>query len=227
MNYPLLELCKEHTQEGSMIVDIGVHWGQELFPLAEHIGTTGYIWGFEANQQLAFDLLAQVASRRLANVTIENLGVHSSSGVREFFLSPANDAASNTFEPALVEDHNRRHPGIFTDPGMKKVLVKTVSLDDYFQNQRIDFIKCDAQGSDPYIISGARRIITTWRPGMIYEWEGSVSDALSEESFTFLSAHSYHLYRIKGSELIEVRTAEDMYCSKYIKFDLLCLPSTS
>lgn len=48
-----------------------------------------------------------------------------------------------------------------------KYLIQTISLDEYFQNIKIDFIKIDTEGSEKEIILGAKNIIYSQSPKMV------------------------------------------------------------
>lgn len=218
----ITQVCLEHVQAGSFVIDIGVHRGQELFPLADHIGPEGHIWGFEANPDLAKQLEDRVAQEQRTNVTIVNKGAYDRTGVLDFYNSPANDAMSNTFEATLVEHHNKQYPHIFRDPNLTVIQLPVVSLDEFFSDQKIDFIKCDAQGAEPRIIKGAEKLIRRCKPTMIYEWEGSVTDEESTQIYTFLVDVGYDLFRISNSALIPIEKDEDMFAHATF-FDILCV----
>lgn len=220
----IVPLSIQHTPVGGYAIDIGVHQGQELFPIADHIGPTGHIWGFEPNPQLVQFVQNWALREQRSNITIVNKGVYDRTDVLDFYYSTANYALSNTFEPALVEDHNIRFPHIFTDKSTRIIKVPTVSLDDFFPHQKIDFIKCDAQGAEPKIIKGGEKLIRTHRPAMIFEWEKSITDQESVEVYHFLTGLGYKLSRITNNGLIEIQKPEDMFCSIHIMFDILCLP---
>lgn len=219
----IAKLAIQHTPIGGKVIDIGVHRGQELFPLADHIGPQGHIWGFEANPDLSKQLEDRVIQEQRTNITIVNKGVYDRTDVLNFYNSPANDALSNTFEPSLVDDHNRRHPHIFRDPNLTVIKLPVVSLDEFFLDQKIDFIKCDAQGAEPRIIQGAQKLIKRSKPAMIYEWEGSVTDQESVEAYNFLTEIGYDLFRITHAGPVAIKKPEDMFCSIYVAFDILCV----
>ena len=54
------------------------------------------------------------------------------------------------------------------EAGFKKEYpVQTIILDEYFQNQKIDFIKIDAEGSEEAIIKGAKNILQNHAPKLV------------------------------------------------------------
>lgn len=221
----ILQLCLQHTKPGDFVVDIGVHRGQELFPMADHVGPNGHVWGFECNPDLVHLLSAKVQNEGRKNITLVEKGVYSHSTSLDFHNCPVNDYASSSFVQALVDVDIYSH--IFKASNKKIITIETISLDEYFGEQKIDFIKCDAQGADPFVIKGGTNLITKNKPIMLYEWEHGTADELGIETFHLLKGIGYKLYRYatgNSGRVSEINKEEDMFIASHGSFDLFCYP---
>ena len=92
------------------------------------------------------------SSLREDQITINNCAVSKYNGVSNFSLN-VDDSHTGNLEGSLPESQII----IFEEQITK---VKTINLDTYFKNKKIDLIKIDTEGAEWDILEGAREIMT-------------------------------------------------------------------
>ena len=96
---------------------------------------------------------------------------------------------------------NDEHAAMYHDK-LKTVEVETVSLDEYFsENVKVDLLKIDAEGAEPFILKGAERlikenpniiIIMEFAPSVIEVSYGSV-----DQFYNDIHGHGLTIYEIQ------------------------------
>jgi FkbM family methyltransferase len=102
---------------------------------------------------------------------------------------------------------NENHSGISTFASTKRQFTKTIDvdvtlLDTYVAEKginQIDLIKLDVESYEPSVLNGARKTISTLKPGLYFEyqqeWFDNYSDHYITEIIYFLSGQGYLFYR--------------------------------
>jgi FkbM family methyltransferase len=84
--------------------------------------------------------------------------------------------------------------------GRESIRVRSVTLDECFQDETIDLLKVDAQGAEPLIFKGAKRMIEEGRiRSVVLEWDPRY---WSPEFRTLLLA--FDVYDVQGRILSEM-----------------------
>lgn len=140
---------------GMTVVEIGANIGYYTLLAARKVGPSGRVYAFEANPEV-FQILFENLSINglLDTVAIENKAVVERPGPLQFYsLSRFHGSGSVTeFSRECLSKYHEE---------MRTIEVEGVSLDSYFPEQmrRIDFIRMDAEGSEPRILRGAVRLL--------------------------------------------------------------------
>lgn len=103
-------------------------------------------------------LRRNVESNGYGNVVPVLAAVSRGSGKQCLYTDRANLAAASLAERNLPESRSTLHE------------VESLCLDDFFQNERIDLLKMDTQGSEGLIIEGAERVIRRDHPVIFTEF---------------------------------------------------------
>jgi FkbM family methyltransferase len=151
----------------AVFIDIGAHIGSHTVLAAKEIGPDGHVYSFEPSPRSFPYLKKNVEINSLKEkTTIDNRAVSDMSGEMELKQapSPSNDSVVN------------EHSG--------STVIETVSLDE-LEFERVDIIKMDIEGSEPYALKGMRRILSTYKPLIIMEfgpqmWEDDPRQVLSK-----------------------------------------------
>jgi FkbM family methyltransferase len=187
------ELIERTLQPGMTFVDVGANMGYfSCLAGARILGGGGKLWAFEADP-VTFGYLTDNINLNwfFAGVTLVQGAVHSRSGeltlhVREKYKGNTSIADVPVAELDQIGDRSVPVP------------VRAISLDDYFggDTPRIDLIKIDVEGGEPFVLEGMRgllarqpgmQVLIEWSPGQI--WKTGVNpqqvlDFFDEHRFT-------------------------------------------
>ncbi len=165
--------------------------------LARQVGETGKVFSFEPEEN-NFNLLKK-------NIEINNFKN----------IIPLRYAVTDKNEKTRLKVSGActTHQ-VCTDTDLPTQEIESVSLDEYFKDQRIDFMKIDAEGSEPRIINGMKNIVKN-NPHLkfITEYEVRVMTALKVDRVKYtddLISLGYDLFETRDGvkELIPTDSAK-------------------
>jgi FkbM family methyltransferase len=171
------------VRPGMTVVDIGANVGWYSLLASSRVGSTGRVVSFEANARLVDLLRKSISANGFFNFArVENKVVYSKAGTISFKIFDQYLGSGSLF----VSDETA---AAYYDT-IKEVTVDALTLDDYFtSSQDIDLIRIDAEGSEPHILRGAKRIIssnaniivmTEFAPAFIQASFGTLDDFFDE-----------------------------------------------
>lgn len=187
---------------GDRVVEVGANLGYYTIAMAVKAGAKGRITAFEGNPRMC----------RLMRRTIEFNGY----GERvEILNKAATDVAGPiTFSISRTNSgggHTAAHPGWASPPDMEQIEVEGVRLDDVIDGQ-IDFLRMDAEGSEPLILRGAERLLSNPNLTVVMEWDviqmegrASVPDLVE-----WLDGQGFRFWRIEIDATLTSIPAADM-----------------
>ncbi len=200
---PEMDALEGLIAPGDVVADIGANAGSYTKQFSRLVGPHGRVYSFEPIPE-TFEVLQHVVRRAgLENVFIFQiaLGPHARYGR---MVIPQQDGFTGYYLAHFAE------PG---DTG-KVVGVTVKAFDGLTKDQgidRLDFIKCDVEGSELDVLHGSADLILRFKPGWLIE----VSRATSEEVFEFLvNRHGYRAYVYRGG-LVPTPTYRDKEYSNY------------
>ena len=196
---------------GDTFVDVGAHIGFFSMIASSLVGPCGKVYAFEPNSTL-FQTLRSNAAQFPWMVASPQAVCDKSGSV--IFSNPQQAGESGWGKLASVRNEGHIES------------VEAVSLDEWHESLRfppIRLIKIDAEGSEPSILEGARRVLANTRPYLIIELNDellrevgrtreSVTDSLREQGYRIFAIGLEGLD--ESSELIDPLFAE-----------ILCVPS--
>ena len=147
--------------EGSVAVDVGANVGFYTLYLARAVGASGRVHAFEPNPKLCRRLRRHVELNGFTNVTVNCVALSGSHGRAELVVPPGDNSGA----AGLASDGNGMD-------GSTRIEVPVTTLDDYATEQgvdRIDVVKIDVEGYEPFVLEGARGVIQTFKPRMLVE----------------------------------------------------------
>jgi FkbM family methyltransferase len=183
------EVLAERLRAGMVFYDLGTNVGFFSMLAARVVGSGGRVFSFEPDPEIAERLRRNVARNGLANVTVVEKGVWSSSCKKEFFdpdpLSP--DRCTASFLPRDSRPSR---------------LLECVAIDDFVETAPVpDAIKCDVEGAEVEVLRGATKLLTAHRPWIVCEMHSEVNDRacrelLREFGYNFKAVDSRHILAI-------------------------------
>jgi FkbM family methyltransferase len=137
-----INLLEKHINKNDTVVDIGSNIGFYTILISKLVGQNGKVYAFEPDK-LNFERLKK-NTHHLKNVVLENKAVGKKTELIKLYYSELN------------VDH-RTYP---INNANNFIEIQSVSLNEYFENkEKIDFIKMDIQGYEPYALQGMTDIL--------------------------------------------------------------------
>ena len=162
-----LEQYRKYIPEGGVVVDVGACLGDMTATFSEFVGSAGWVHAFEPNPEVMECLLitGQAADYQL---------------LYDFALGAERGQATITI------DHN--NIGASYLHGINNGTVEVWPLDSITKAwDRLDFMKIDAEGWEPWVLDGAVATLNRLRPVLLVEID---QRALGFQNFTPADIHS-------------------------------------
>lgn len=149
MNITEIQSFAHLIPEGGVVVDAGANIGDHAITYSQIVGSLGVVYAFEPHPLAYKALVLNMA--RFRNVNTFELGLSDRRSRQSFTLDP-NSGASYV-----------------SDKGITKIDV--VALDEFLLPRllRCDFVHLDAEGLEPRILRGARKLIDQFHPVLVVE----------------------------------------------------------
>jgi FkbM family methyltransferase len=180
--------CVSQNGPSAVVIDIGANVGAFSLSLAKGCLDCGLtkteIVSFEPNPNVYTRLLANIANNIKLNPLIKSeiLAIGNQVGITGMVFEPENTG------------HGR-----ISDADGNCVSIEMTTLDKYFRDKklrRLDFIKIDVEGYEPFVIDGAMQTIKIYKPDIYIEitpsWfnergrsSSSLFDTLSDLGYQF------------------------------------------
>jgi FkbM family methyltransferase len=186
----MMRLLQRQLSPGAVFADVGANIGIVTLLAARLVGAAGKVYSFEPTPRI-FSLLkdnVQVNGfLETGCIDLRQIAVLDKSGRVPLYIIPANSG------------HNTLYPGSVTE--CEKVEVDSMSLDEALPpGSRVDMIKIDAEGSEPLIWRGMRRILHE-NPtiGVVFEFAPSLLRRAGHDPSLFLdeiAAQGFRIWRI-------------------------------
>ena len=146
---------------GDIVLDVGTNIGETLLHFAKIAGDSGFVYGFEPDQENFRNVQKNIGLNDFSNVHVFNLGVSDKKEeVRLFRVDPNNLGMNRILsddEAAKFDDYT---------------VIETDTLDNIVtQNNidRVDVIKLDIEGYEMHALRGAVGTLRRFRPKLFIE----------------------------------------------------------
>ncbi|MCA9399930.1 MAG: FkbM family methyltransferase, partial [Candidatus Omnitrophica bacterium] len=160
---PEVAVLKNFVHPGDVCLDIGGAYGRYAFPLSKLVGSQGHIYSFEPGDYSHHVLSSVVWFHRLKNVTIIKKGLSNKTGAMKLLL-PVKQ--SGKVGPSLA------YIGETEKNDMDSQEIELTTIDTFFREKnlkRVDFIKCDTEGAEYLIFTGAKEVLSRFKPTVLSE----------------------------------------------------------
>lgn len=175
----ITEVFLQEVIEGMVVVDIGANFGFYSLLACTNVGKTGNVISFEANPHMCRTLSQNIEINGFADrAKAVNKAVFS--GEERLLDFVVFDQWQGGAAITLTESHSSDGSD-GSSAQVRRHKVPSISLDAYFPpGSRVDFIKIDAEGSEPHILLGASRllmenpeikILMEWSPVLLQRYD--------------------------------------------------------
>jgi FkbM family methyltransferase len=166
---------RRHLRPGMTFYDIGANIGFFSLLAARIIGPEGRVVAFEADPEVAQRFRDHVERNHFSTISIEQKAVWSET--RPVFFART--------DPATSPDRGLGH--VVAGSAASAIRVQATSLDDFLQTSPApDFLKCDVEGAEVAVFSGAKRLLKEIRPIVLCEIHSEENRRVLLEEFTRL-----------------------------------------
>lgn len=198
---PETKALDKFITNGAVCIDIGAAYGRYTFIMSKLAGKDGKIYSFEPGNYSLKVLSAVVKFHRLKNVVIIKEALSDKKGFSQLAI-PVKD--KKRLGPSLAHLNTDRDAGCFKEE------IEMTTLDEFCSSKaikKIDFIKCDVEGAEFLVLSGARTVIATFKPivlcevdqGYLKRFNSSASQILD-----FFAALGYQSFVFSENKLLKV-----------------------
>jgi hypothetical protein len=143
-----------------------------------------------------------------------------------FQLAVSNETGHSSIKYADISKENQGMASLVdNEPTVLNLCaeVETVSLDDFAARHgigRIDVIKCDIQGAEPYMLEGGKHVFTHMSPDIVMEVSPKCLRGAGKTTTDLLRLVKDYRYQVlaigRGGKLSDVRLPfkGDVFCTK-------------
>lgn len=181
---------------GSTFLDVGANMGEVSLFAAKRVGEKGRVLAFEPMARTAQRLRRNLELNQLRNVQVFEVGISDRVSEQALYISATDfhDGSRHDGLGTLYASGARSSPA---------GTIKITTLDELVRAQRIervDGIKLDIEGAELPALSGARNVLTRFRPWLVLEIGKETCAAAGYEPqdvFDFLADLNYAAFLIE------------------------------
>lgn len=180
---------------GMTVFDIGANYGLHTVLFASNVGKNGHVYSFEPLRSVHKELKDNVILNGYEKqVTVENIALSNKKGKAIIYIPKALGTGASSLRIR------------WSGENIKQTCMQT-TLDDYVSAnniKRVDFIKCDVEGSEFFVFKGAKETIKRFRPPIFFEAIDNHTKLFGytiQEEIEYLRPFSYNFFLLDGSVL--------------------------
>jgi FkbM family methyltransferase len=150
------QLVKQLIHETDVVIDVGANIGYFTTLFAKLVGPEGKVYAFEPTHNYYNHLLENVSINDFKNIEIIKKGLSNLCQDIEISI----DESSATIHQPL------------TNYVQSREVISLITLDEFILNKgisKINFIKIDVDGHEPFVLEGALKSIQKYKPIIILE----------------------------------------------------------
>lgn len=214
---PEILFLKNILNKGDVCFHIGASDARHSYVMSKLIGKEGQIYAFEPSSHSYGHLVLMGKLHNIKNLHTYNLAVSDKASTVCLVTPEKSTGHAGRSFAYITETHQSdiKRADIKADKFIKEE-VKSVSVDNFVSDNnitKVDFIRCDTEGSEMLIINGAIKTIEKHKPNLLIEIH---SDALKEvfnssasEASGFLFNLGYHMFREDDGVIHQVTRVDE------------------
>lgn len=189
------------VQDRDLILDIGANLGWYSIQLAKRFENT-VIHSFEPIPQTFSVLERNVKLNNIKNVILHNLAIGKAEGAEDFFYFTGGSAIASRVN---LLDHGKA----------VKIGCKITTLDSVVSQlklEKIDFLKCDVEGSELDVITGGLQSLTKFLPVIYIELFHGWCEKfgyIPDDALALLKKIGYKCFQIQNKSLIQIDSIKE------------------
>lgn len=152
-----LEIFKKILKPGMNVVDIGANFGLYSIMASRLVTEEGHVFSFEPEPSTYKVLENKLSRLDLKNVSLYNQALSNKEGTEKLYFDEGN-VGGHSFSEKNIYKGNNYHE------------VSTNTLDNFFEDTKVDLIKIDTQGAEGLVFSGGLKILKRDKPIILLEF---------------------------------------------------------
>lgn len=195
-----INMMKRFLGKESVVFDIGANIGWYALSLSRYV-PRGKIFAFEPIRKTFSYLKQNIALNKAKNICVYNFALSDKNGIMEFYYDQTLSGAAS-----LRNLHENRKK--------KKIKCRVWRLDGIVKGftKRIDFIKCDVEGAELFVMKGAMRTLASMKPvlflEMLRKWSAKF-EYHPNDIINLLGSIGYQCYYAKHGRLANITKVTD------------------
>lgn len=184
------DVLAKRLRPGMIFYDLGANIGLFSVLAARLVGSSGQVFSFEPDSEVAARLRRNAERNSFTNVTVVEAGIWSRSGEMAFIRADQSSPDHGT--GALTTNNDGSTVG-----------VRCISLDDFTQGAPPpDVIKCDIEGAEAEMLRGAINTLTSHKPSILCEIHSQANENACQQilrglGYTCEHIDSNHIFAIQ------------------------------
>ena len=151
---------QQHLRRGMTFYDLGANIGFFSLLAARLVGSSGKIFSFEADPEIATRLRENLVRNNFAHAAVEEKAVWSEPGKVSFVRVDSNTSPDRGLGQVSTAESS----------SVNTVAVEAISLDQFISTHPAPgFVKCDVEGAEVAVFQGAERLLHEFRPILLIE----------------------------------------------------------
>jgi FkbM family methyltransferase len=161
------------------VVDVGAHIGTHAVPYARWVRGRGRVYAFEPQPVMVALLRRNLETNGcVADVEIFQSAAGHQDGLEVSMENVIRDGPNAGVAFAYEDGTDFNYGGLQLGPGGVRVRMRTL---DSFHFDNVGLLKIDAEGAETLVLWGARELIRSWRPIILFERnEKYITDSMHE-----------------------------------------------
>lgn len=195
----IIKIFKKHIKKGDIVVDVGANIGAHTLVLSKLVGG-GKVFAFEPHPQIADRLKKNLEVNNISNVKVFETAASDTEGRITFYGVNSND--SNKGKSSIYKEHVGNSSEAFD---VEVNTLDNVARDNSWEN--VSFIKIDTEGNDLKVIFGAEKIISHFKPSILFEYSKeawAMSGLTLDDAQKFFNKHNYNLIDADNISLTDI-----------------------
>ena len=215
-----VQLFDKVLTPGGVAFDVGANIGHHSIAMSKIIGPHGRVLAFEPQETIFKILQMNIYANNCANITPLMAVIGEKPGGIELPKLDYNQI--NNFGAMCIE--NTEKPG---QTSIAKITLDSLLADPKYGLERVDFIKLDVQTFELFVLQGAVKLLTQYKPAILIEispyWMKKINNYDYREIYKFLYEHDYIILDDKLNRVHNIPKIEPSEDVKNMEWDILAL----
>ncbi|WGM31920.1 FkbM family methyltransferase [Brevundimonas sp. NIBR11] len=205
---PELRRLQRLLSPGDVFIDVGANVGLYALKAARLVGPTGRVLALEPGAEAYGHLTS-------------NLALNAFDWAEAMKVAGSDRAGEAVLHHVPLGNDPQAFSLIANARADEGETVETVTLDSLVERcglTRVDLIKIDVEGAEPLVIAGAKRMLATLRPSVIFECNahinaGGETDAAAGQTWAMLAEAGYRFHRLMGDSFVAITRPPTEFCN--------------